>query len=103
MKTLKVGEPWGDDPLKYDLSELMEKGDWKWAIVRQPKDKTVTLRMQGSLIDSVKQLAKAEGVAYQSLMRDLIAQGVSVRQMRSPVASEKLKMSYPKTKKKKKA
>ena len=37
-----------------------------------PKDKPVTMRMPGGLLDTVKKAAKKQGVNYQRLMRQAI-------------------------------
>ena len=104
----KVQEFWdawerGEDPLDRDLSGFIEHADWKWAILRQPKDKTVTLRMESSLLESAKELAEKEGVGYQGLMREFILEGIARRKKSAFVPAEKLEMSFPKSKKKKKA
>jgi predicted DNA binding CopG/RHH family protein len=109
MKTYKtVAEFWkefaeGRDPLDGDLSEIITKFDWKPARLTLRKDKTVTLRMPGTLVDSIKAEAKKEGVGYQGLMRDLITEGLDRRQHRALVAGETMDISYPKAKKKRKA
>ena len=105
-KVQEVWDAWerGEDPLDRDLSGFIEHADWKWAIVRQPKDKTVTLRMESALLDSTKAVAKEEGVGYQGLMREFILEGIARRRSKNAfLAAERVEDHYPKPERKKKA
>ena len=58
------------DPLSGDLSHLIKEKGWKKVSFEVlPKDKTVTLRMNESMLEAIKEKAKNAGVDYQKWIR----------------------------------
>lgn len=58
------------DPLDRDLSDLLEKGDWRRVKFElRPKNKTITLRISEELLKALKDNAKKNGLDYQKFIR----------------------------------
>lgn len=58
------------DPLKGDLSDLLQNGSWqKIKFELLPKNKTITLRMSEELLEAVKEEAQKKGLDYQKFIR----------------------------------
>lgn len=94
-----------EDPLAGDLSGLLATLKFRPAVIElERKDTSITLRLPASLVASAKALAQRQGVRYQGLMRNFIAEGVARGGWPSlPSVGEGVKMSYPKPKRKKTA
>lgn len=60
-----------NDPLKYDLSNVMLTAKWHRAKFEfsKPKKKVITLRVSEDLLNEVKKQAKTMGLGYQCLIR----------------------------------
>lgn len=70
----------GSDPLKGDLSPLMERGKWvrfSELFELRPKNKTITLRVPEELLNEIKRIAESQETDYQKLIRGLIADYIS--------------------------
>ena len=68
------------DPLKGDLSPLMEKGKWvrfSDLFELQPKNKTITLRVSEDLLNEIKKMAEDQDTNYQKLIRNLMVEYVT--------------------------
>ena len=72
----------GDDPINQDFSDFMEMGKW----VRfdeffefQPKNKTITLRIPESMLESLKTIAEKENIDYQKLIRKALSELIMKR------------------------
>ena len=55
-----------------DFSEILKKGKWVKAselFEMKPKDKTITLRINSELFESIKLIAKEKDINYQKLIR----------------------------------
>lgn len=64
-----------DDPVDRDFSALIKEGEWKpfnQYFQYAPKDKTLTLRVSGELLDGYKKLAGKEDKKYKKLMREAL-------------------------------
>ncbi|MEI8346011.1 MAG: CopG family antitoxin [Pseudomonadota bacterium] len=58
------------DPLDNDLSELLQKGDWRpMSFEIRRKNKTISLRLSEELLKAVKETAKKIGLDYQKFIR----------------------------------
>lgn len=58
------------DPLDRDLSDLLSKGNWQRVKFElRPKNRVVTIRMSGELLNAVKERAKESGLDYQKFIR----------------------------------
>lgn len=76
-KTKKKLDLSGDDPLDQDLSDFINDGGWQRVrFIMAPKDTTVTMRLPQAMVQAVKDVAAREGVRYQGLVRQFIAEGL---------------------------
>ena len=58
------------DPLRGNLSDLLEQGEWRRVRFElRPKRRTVTIRMSDALLRAVKTKAKRFGLDYQQFIR----------------------------------
>lgn len=76
----KTSNKKGTDPLKGDLSPLMERGKWvrfSELFELKPKNKTITLRVPEELLNEIKRIAESQETDYQKLIRGLIADYIS--------------------------
>jgi predicted DNA binding CopG/RHH family protein len=61
--------------MKKDLSDYFSSENFKLTSFEfAPKDKSITLRVSGNLLDAVQSAAKRRGVNYQKLIREAIEQ-----------------------------
>lgn len=59
--------------LKRDLSDYITRENFKSATFEfAPKDRSITLRVSGKLLEAVQTMAKRRGVNYQKLIREAI-------------------------------
>ena len=60
------------DMINEDFSKIMKNGKWVKAsefFEMKPKDKTITLRINSELFESIKLMAKEKDISYQKLIR----------------------------------
>ncbi len=72
----------GDDPLDQDFSDVDFGGKWmKFSDLFEfePKNKTITLRVPESMLESLKTIANKEKTDYQKLIREALAELISKR------------------------
>lgn len=72
----------GDDPLDQDFSDVDFGGKWMTfsdLFEFEPKNKTITLRVPESMLESLKTIANKEKTDYQKLIREALAELISKR------------------------
>ena len=79
VRSKKILDLRGDDPLDQDLTEFMDQTKYNWVSYSdffefQPKNKTITLRMPEAMLDNLKSIALKEKIDYQKLIRKALSE-----------------------------